>query len=103
VTNNRLAVALSYPLLLNNRRSLTATAGVYAVDAKDRYEARANDNWLQQDVDVRAVTAELRYRDVLPTRSTEIGLGVSQGFNAAGASKTLKTNYGYTEIGRAHV
>ena len=98
VTNNRLAVALSYPLLLNNRRSLTATAGVYAVDAKDRYEARANDNWLQQDVDVRAATAELRYRDVLPTRSTEIGLGVSQGFNVAGASKTVKTNYGYTGV-----
>ncbi|MBO9356670.1 ShlB/FhaC/HecB family hemolysin secretion/activation protein [Bordetella petrii] len=98
VTNNRVAVALSYPLLLNNRRSLTATAGVYAVNAKDRYEARNNDYWLQQDVDVRAATAELRYRDVLPSRSTEIGLGVSQGFDAAGADKQVATNYGYTGV-----
>lgn len=98
VTNNRLAAGLSYPLLLNNRRSLTATAGVYAVDARDRYEARTNDNWLQQDVDVRAATMALRYRDVLPTRSTEIGLGVSQGFSAAGASKTVKSNYGYSGV-----
>jgi len=98
VINNRVGVGLSYPLLLNNRRSLVATAGVYAVNAKDRYEARNSDRWLQQDVDVRAATAELRYRDVLPSRSTEIGLGVSQGFNAAGADKTVDTNYGYTGV-----
>ncbi|MBO1112378.1 ShlB/FhaC/HecB family hemolysin secretion/activation protein [Bordetella petrii] len=98
VTNNRVGVGLSYPLLLNNRRSLVATAGVYAVNAKDRYEARNSDRWLQQDVDVRAATAELRYRDVLPSRSTEVGLGVSQGFNAAGADKTVDTNYGYTGV-----
>jgi len=98
VTNNRVGVALSYPLILNNRRSLTATAGVYAVNAKDRYEGRDTDYWLQQDVDVRAATAELRYRDVLPSRSTEIGLGVSQGFNAAGADKKVDTNYGYTGV-----
>ena len=98
VTNNRVGVGLSYPLLLNNRRSLVATAGVYAVNAKDRYEARNSDRWLQQDVDVRAATAELRYRDVLPSRSTEVGLGVSQGFNAAGADKTVDTNYGYSGV-----
>ncbi|MCD0505530.1 ShlB/FhaC/HecB family hemolysin secretion/activation protein [Bordetella petrii] len=98
VTNNRVAVGLSYPLLLNNRRSLTATADVYAVNAEDLYESRSNDYWLRQDVDVRAATAELRYRDVLPSRSTEIGLGVSQGFNAAGAGKKVDTNYGYTGV-----
>ncbi|OZI79758.1 ShlB/FhaC/HecB family hemolysin secretion/activation protein [Bordetella genomosp. 2] len=98
VTNNRVALGLSYPLLLNNRRSLTASAGMYAVDATDRYMLRGTDYWLQQDVDVRAATVELRYRDLLPTRSTEVGLGISQGFNSLGADKTVDTNYGYSGV-----
>ena len=98
VTNNRVALGLSYPLLLNNRRSLTASAGMYAVDATDRYMLRGTDYWLQQNVDVRAATAELRYRDLLPTRSTEVGLGISQGFNSLGADKTVDTNYGYSGV-----
>lgn len=98
VTNNRVALGLSYPLLLNNRRSLTASAGMYAVDATDRYTLRGTDYWLQQDVDVRAATAELRYRDILPSRSTEAGLAISQGFNSLGADKTVDTNYGYSGV-----
>lgn len=85
VTNDRIGVGVSYPFLLNNQRSLTGTLGMYAVNAKDRYTHRDSDRWLQQDTRVRAATAELRYIDILPQRSTDLTVSVSKGFDAMGA------------------
>lgn len=96
VTNDRIGAALSYPLILNNRRSLTATLGAYAANSKDRYDQKNSDNWLQQDTRVRAGTAELRYIDVLPERTTDVSASVSHGFSALGAKKSIKSNYGYS-------
>lgn len=96
VTNDRIGVALAYPIILNNRRSLTATLGAYAANSKDRYDQKNSDNWLQQDTRVRAGMAELRYIDVLPERTTDVTLGVSHGFSGLGAKKSIETNYGYS-------
>ncbi len=95
VTTDRIGVGVSYPILLNNRRSLTGTLGVYATNSKDRYDQRHTDNWLREDSRVRAATAELRYLDVLPERSTDATLSVSKGFDNMGARTKVTSNYGY--------
>lgn len=95
VTTDRIGVGVSYPILLNNRRSLTATLGAYATDSKDRYDQRHSDNWLREDSRVRAATAELHYLDILPERSTDATLGVSKGFDSMGARAKVTSNYGY--------
>ncbi|WP_373557788.1 ShlB/FhaC/HecB family hemolysin secretion/activation protein [Achromobacter xylosoxidans] len=96
VKNDRIGVGVSYPFLLNNTRSLTGTLGVYAANSKDRYEARSTDRWLQQDAQVRAATAEMRYIQVSETKATDVTLSVAKGFDAAGAKKDISTNYGYS-------
>ncbi len=93
VRNERLGIGLSYPILLSNEHSLTATGGVYATQSRDRYTDRAG-SWFEQDVRVRAATAQLQYVQVTPAQSRDITLGVSRGFDAAGASKELNTNFG---------
>ncbi|AOB37376.1 ShlB/FhaC/HecB family hemolysin secretion/activation protein [Bordetella holmesii] len=95
VTTDRIGVGVSYPLLLNNRRSLTGTLGVYATNAKDRYDQHNSDNWLREDSRVRAATAELRYLDVLPERSTDATVSVSKGVDSMGARAKITSNYGY--------
>ncbi|MHC0506658.1 MULTISPECIES: ShlB/FhaC/HecB family hemolysin secretion/activation protein [Achromobacter] len=96
VKNDRIGVGVSYPFLLNNTRSLTGTLGVYAANSKDRYEAHSTDRWLQQDAQVRAATAEMRYIQVSETKATDVTLSVAKGFDAAGAKKDIATNYGYS-------
>lgn len=96
VKNDRIGVGVSYPFLLNNRRSLTGTLGVYAANSKDRYDARETDRWLQQDAQVRAAVAEVRYIQVSETQATDVTLGAAKGFDTAGAKKDISTNYGYS-------
>jgi hemolysin activation/secretion protein len=98
VTNDRIGLGLSYPLLLNNRRSLTATAGMYGVNGQDRYDLEGSNRWLRQDTRVRALTAELRYIDVLPERTTDVSLSVSHGMKGLGANKDIISNYGASGI-----
>ncbi|MFU1910421.1 ShlB/FhaC/HecB family hemolysin secretion/activation protein [Bordetella hinzii] len=95
VTTDRIGVGVSYPILLNNRRSLTGTLGMYATNSQDRYDQRHTDNWLREDSRVRAATAELRYLDVLPERSTDATLSVSKGSDSMGARAKVTSNYGY--------
>lgn len=96
VRNDRIGVGVSYPFLLNNTRSLTGTLGVYAANSKDRYESRSTDRWLQQDAQVRAATAEMRYIQVSESKATDVALSVAKGFDGAGAKKDISTNYGYS-------
>ncbi|WP_447990338.1 ShlB/FhaC/HecB family hemolysin secretion/activation protein [Achromobacter spanius] len=96
VKNDRIGISVSYPILLNNRRSLTGTVGMYAANSKDRYEARNSDRWLQQDARVRAANIELRYIQVSESQTSDISGSVSKGFDAAGAKKDISTNYGYS-------
>ncbi|AZS80548.1 MULTISPECIES: ShlB/FhaC/HecB family hemolysin secretion/activation protein [Achromobacter] len=96
VKNDRIGIGVSYPILLNNTRSLTGTVGMYAANSKDRYEARNSDRWLQQDARVRAANVELRYIQISESRTTDVSGGISKGFDTAGAKKDISTNYGYS-------
>lgn len=96
VKNDRIGIGVSYPFLLNNTRSLTGTLGMYAANSRDRYDSSSTDRWLQQDARVRAANAELRYIQVSESKSTDVTVSVSKGFDAAGAKKDISTNYGYS-------
>lgn len=96
VRNDRIGIGVSYPFLLNNTRSLTGTLGMYAANSRDRYDSKTSDLWLQQDARVRAANAELRYIQVSESKTTDVTIGVSKGFDAAGAKKDISTNYGYS-------
>lgn len=98
VKNDRIGIGVSYPILLNNTRSLTGTVGMYAANSRDRYDSRNTDIWLQQDARVRAANAELRYIQVSESKTTDVTVGVSKGFDAAGAKKDISSNYGYSAV-----
>ncbi|MEI2415638.1 ShlB/FhaC/HecB family hemolysin secretion/activation protein [Orrella sp. JC864] len=95
VRNERVGIGLSYPLLLNNEHSLTVSGGVYATQSRDMYNRDLDGAWFEQDVRVRAATAQVRYRQATPRQAREIALGVSKGFEAAGASQKLTSNFGF--------
>jgi len=94
VRNERAGVGLSYPLLLDNRRSLTGTAGVYAAHSRDRYTRDADGLAIEQDVRVRAARAELRYVENGEKQSRDVTLAVARGFDAMGARQSLANNRG---------
>jgi len=96
VKNDRLGVSVSYPFLLNNERSLTGEMGVYMGRARDRYDHRGSDAWLEQDVRTRVAAASLRYAEVQESQSREIKLGVAKGFDAAGAKQSITGSSGYS-------
>ena len=96
VKNDRIGIGVSYPILLNNTRSLTGTVGMYAANSKDRYDSRNADLWLQQDSRVRAANIELRYIQISESQTTDVSGSVSKGFDAAGAKKDISSNYGYS-------
>jgi len=94
VRNDRLGVGLSYPFLLDNRRSLTGTLGVYAAQSRDRYQRDADDLVIKQDVRVRAATAELRYIETGEKQSRDVSLSIARGLDAMGARQSLANNRG---------
>ncbi len=98
VKTDRIGVGLSYPFLLNNRRSLTGSMGMYAVNSFDLYTAQNSNRWLQQDAQVRAMTADLRYFQASETATSDVTLAVSQGIDGMGARKRITSNYGYSDV-----
>ena len=95
VRNERVGVGLSYPILLNNEHSLTASGGVYATQSRDIYTRDQDNAWFEQDVRVRAATAKLQYVQVTPRQSRDVSASVSRGFDVAGADKKLVSNFGF--------
>ncbi|CAJ50146.1 putative exported protein (partial) [Bordetella avium 197N] len=95
IRTDRIGLGMSYPFLLNNRRSISGTLGLYASNGKDRYSQSGADNLLREDSRKRAATAEVRYLDVLQERSTDLSLGVSKGLDRVGARAKITSNYGY--------
>jgi hemolysin activation/secretion protein len=94
--NDHIGIGVSYPLLLNNRQSLTAAAGLYAANSVDRYDVKDSDRWLQQKTDVRAFNTELHYVQVGETQSTDVTFGIAKGADMLGAKKSIDSNYGYS-------
>lgn len=92
VTNERVGAMISYPLVLENQRSLKIAAGAYASRSLDDYFHESGRGWIVQTTDVRALQAELKYSDASERQSREISLSVSKGLDALGARKTLSTH-----------
>ncbi|NOT17346.1 MAG: ShlB/FhaC/HecB family hemolysin secretion/activation protein [Sulfuriferula sp.] len=89
----RLGATLSYPLILENTRTLTLTGGLYAAESKQVFERSVPA--LQMSVElstkVRAVSAELAYADVSKNSENQqltrqISVGVFRGINGLGAA-----------------
>nr|WP_244958157.1 POTRA domain-containing protein [Pandoraea nosoerga] len=87
----RLAVGVSYPLLLNNQRSLTISGGMYGVNSRDRYEVPDSPNFINSQTNVRAAQAQLAYNEVTEKQTRSATLGVFKGFNGMGASQSYTT------------
>jgi len=98
VKNDRVGLSVSYPFLLDNKRSLTGEVGAYMGRSRDRYDRRGSDDWQEQDVRTRVAAASLRYAQVGESGSSEIKLGVAKGFDAAGARKSITSNFGYRAV-----
>lgn len=87
----RVAVTLSYPILLNNQRSLTASGGMYGVNSRDRYEVPNSPNFINSQANVRAAQVQLAYNEVTEKQTRSATLGVFKGFNGLGASQSYTT------------
>ncbi len=93
VVNERIGLGVSYPLLLNNRRLLSGSLGVYVAQTIDEYQRDADNAWLQQRAHTRVARASLRYREVGENQARDITVGINKGFDALGAKKSLRSNY----------
>ncbi|WP_052652738.1 ShlB/FhaC/HecB family hemolysin secretion/activation protein [Pandoraea oxalativorans] len=87
----RVAVSLSYPILLNNQRSLTVSGGMYGVNSRDRYEVPNSPNNINSQTNVRAGQVQLAYNEVTEKQTRSATLGVFKGFNGMGASQSYTT------------
>ncbi|MDC6178731.1 ShlB/FhaC/HecB family hemolysin secretion/activation protein [Ralstonia solanacearum] len=89
----RLGLSLSYPVLLSNTRSLTLTGTAYANEDMQRYTPQ---NQAIAPVDlsskVRVVGTEALYTEVRPGETRRASLGIYQGIDGVGASKSLNNN-----------
>ncbi|TEA80189.1 ShlB/FhaC/HecB family hemolysin secretion/activation protein [Allopusillimonas ginsengisoli] len=93
VVNHRIGVGVSYPFILDNKRMLKGSLGVYAAETNDQYHRELDNAWLLQKAKLRVARAELHYRDVGLIQSRDIKLGVYKGVDGMGASKSLTSNY----------
>ncbi|SUA91270.1 ShlB/FhaC/HecB family hemolysin secretion/activation protein [Pandoraea pulmonicola] len=87
----RVAVSVSYPLLLNNQRSLTVSGGMYGVNSRDRYEVPNSPNYINSQTNVRATQVQLVYNEITEKQTRSATLGVFKGFNGMGASQSYTT------------
>ncbi|WNL47581.1 POTRA domain-containing protein [Dyella sp. BiH032] len=92
LTQDRLDLSLSYPLLLSSRRSLVLGGGVYGSHQSDHYLVRTNGAQLALKTDTRVLHAELDFTQVTEKRTRKLGFGVAQGLDAMGASNRATTN-----------
>jgi len=96
VTNRRLDLGASYPLLLDRNHALTVSGGFYATDNEDEYRNRFSAAALTEDVRVRALTAQAAYVSAQPTRSRTATASFSQGIDGLGASAENRINFAGT-------
>ncbi|VVE35496.1 ShlB/FhaC/HecB family hemolysin secretion/activation protein [Pandoraea cepalis] len=87
----RVAVTVSYPILLNNQRNLTVSGGMYGVNSRDRYEVPNSPNNINSQTNVRAAQVQLSYNEVTEKQTRSATLGVFKGFTGMGASQSYTT------------
>lgn len=83
----RAGVALSYPVLLDNRRDLTLTGGIYGTNTFERFTQRGTGARAEITTDSRVAHAEASYNENREKLSRSVTLGLYRGVNALGARK----------------
>lgn len=88
VKNEKLGLSASYPILLNNQRSLLGTVSGYAAHNEDRYQSQINGNTLENRSQVRVMQLQLDYTSVEPKQVRKLSVNVAKAFDILGASKS---------------
>lgn len=92
LSQDRLDLSLSYPLLLASRRSLILGGGLYGSNQNDKYRNLVNGAQLELKNDVRVLHAELDFTQIAEKRSRKLGFGIAQGLDMLGAGARGITN-----------
>ncbi|KVN30819.1 sugar transporter [Burkholderia pyrrocinia] len=96
VKNEKLGLSASYPLLLNNQRSLLGTVSGYASHNEDRYQNQITGATLENRSQVRVLQMQLDYTSVSPKQVRKLSVNVAKGFDILGASKSQDITVGNT-------
>ncbi|MGC1550980.1 MAG: POTRA domain-containing protein [Rhodanobacter sp.] len=94
LTQNRLALGVSYPLWLNSQSNLSVNAGIYGSNQNDHYLNTITNATLEQKNDLRVVHTGLDYSYASPTMVRKATFEVAQGINAWGAEGSSTTQIG---------
>ncbi|MDW5441681.1 POTRA domain-containing protein [Polaromonas sp. SM01] len=92
VSNDRIELSASYPLVLSNTMSLVVSGGAYAVNYSDDYSNPANGAALAYDTRVRAIFGQLSYTLSKPDTVRRLSVLLAHGINGWGAQATAQTN-----------
>lgn len=93
VTNERIGLGLSYPLIAENQRNLKASASLAASRSIDEYHNNLHRGYLVQVTDLRVLTGELTYRDASQRQSREAQFAVHKGIDGLGATQRLDSAF----------
>ncbi|MDN7657076.1 ShlB/FhaC/HecB family hemolysin secretion/activation protein [Burkholderia multivorans] len=88
VKNEKLGLSASYPLLLNNQRSLLGTVSAYASHNEDNYQNRITGATLENRSQVRVLQLQFDYTSVQPKQVRKLSFNVAKAFDILGASKS---------------
>lgn len=88
VKNEKLGLSASYPLLLNNQRSLLGTVSAYASHNEDNYQNRITGATLDNRSQVRVLQLQFDYTSVQPKQVRKLSFNVAKAFDILGASKS---------------
>jgi len=89
---DRVALDLSYPLMLAPDHSLIVSSGAYGSNATDSYRNVLNGARLELQSDVRVLHARIDDSSTGATRQRKFGFGVARGINDWGASSGATSN-----------
>ncbi|MGU7769348.1 ShlB/FhaC/HecB family hemolysin secretion/activation protein [Burkholderia sp. MR1-5-21] len=98
VKNEKLGLSASYPILLNNQRSLLGTVSGYASHNEDRYQNQNTGGTLDNRSQVRVMQLQLDYTSVEPKQVRKLSVNVAKAFDILGASKSQIGTLGGTTI-----
>ena len=92
VVNDKIGISTSYPILLNNQRSLLATVSGYASHSEDNYQNQLGGQFIGLRSQVRVLQAQMDYTAVRTSSVTKLSFNVAKAFDILGASKSGETN-----------
>ncbi|MFC5740844.1 ShlB/FhaC/HecB family hemolysin secretion/activation protein [Dyella tabacisoli] len=101
LTQDRLALNVSYPLWLSPSRSLLVNASAYASNQNDSYLNKINGASLQFKTKLRVLQAGLDYTQASAKQVRKFSFGISHGFDIWGAGTNTVSNIPGTNLSAA--